>query len=94
MGETIWLGELVIWAVLALLVFGLSVWYFVSEAEFEDFIGLLQRWLALLAAVAGLFAATFFGLMPSDVMPPILGLSLAGLVGGLLGIVLGLLRSR
>ncbi|EAP76744.1 MULTISPECIES: hypothetical protein [Roseovarius] len=94
MGETIWLGDVMIWAGLALTAFSLSVWYFIAEAEHEDFIGLFWRWLLLLTAVAGFSAAVFLGFLPSEAILPVLFLSFAALLGGLLGIVIGLFRSR
>ena len=65
-----------------------------AEAEHEDFIGLFWRWLLLLTAVAGFSAAVFLGFLPSEAILPVLFLSFAALLGGLLGIVIGLFRSR
>jgi len=94
MGETIWLGEVALWGVGALIAFGAGVWIMFTESEFGDVLHLLLNWGAALALLIGMWALMFLGWVPSAFHPFLALIYPAGLLGAGLGMIVGCLWHR
>ena len=94
MSETIWLGDLLLWAAFGLVLMVACAWLFFSMAELDEWTDLLRRWLLFLGLAAFWAALMLTPWVPGSMWPVFWIVVPAGLLGAGIGAICGLIWYR